>query len=316
MNQKQLEAEIAKRRTFAIISHPDAGKTTMTEKLLLYGGAINLAGSVKAKRSKKFATSDWMELEKQRGISVSSSVMKFTYEGCEMNLIDTPGHQDFSEDTYRTLTAVDSALMLMDAASGVEEQTKKLFAVCAARKTPIMGFVNKMDREGRDPWELMEEVETVLGIRVSPITWPIGMGDRFRGVFHRQNRELLLYERGAERSRAVPVKGLSLNSPEVRKELGDELTDQLILDVELLDGAGDAYDVDKYLAGELAPMFFGSALNNFGIEPLLAALIDIAPAPRPRAAEERVVEPNEIKFSAFVFKIQANMDPQHRDRVA
>ena len=316
MNQKQLEAEIAKRRTFAIISHPDAGKTTMTEKLLLYGGAINLAGSVKAKRSKKFATSDWMELEKQRGISVSSSVMKFTYEGCEMNLIDTPGHQDFSEDTYRTLTAVDSALMLMDAANGVEDQTKKLFEVCARRKTPIMGFVNKMDREGRDPWELMEEVETVLGIRVSPVTWPIGMGPRFRGVYHRHNRELLLYERGAERSRPVPLKGMALDSPLVREELGDELTDQLILDIELLDGAGDTFSLEKYRAGELAPMFFGSALNNFGIEPLLAALIDIAPAPMSRQAEEREVKPNEEKFTAFVFKIQANMDPQHRDRVA
>jgi peptide chain release factor 3 len=316
VNQKQLEAEIAKRRTFAIISHPDAGKTTMTEKLLLYGGAINLAGSVKAKRSKKFATSDWMELEKQRGISVSSSVMKFTYEGCEMNLIDTPGHQDFSEDTYRTLTAVDSALMLMDAANGVEDQTKKLFEVCARRKTPIMGFVNKMDREGRDPWELMEEVETVLGIRVSPVTWPIGMGPRFRGVYHRHNRELLLYERGAERSRPVPLKGLSLDSPLVREELGDELTDQLILDIELLDGAGDTYSREKYLSGDLAPMFFGSALNNFGIEPLLEALINIAPAPTGRNSEERFVAPNEEKFTAFVFKIQANMDPQHRDRVA
>lgn len=316
MNQKQLETEIAKRRTFAIISHPDAGKTTMTEKLLLYGGAINMAGSVKAKRSKKFATSDWMELEKQRGISVTSSVMKFSYEGCEMNLIDTPGHQDFSEDTYRTLTAVDSALMLMDAANGVEEQTKKLFEVCARRKTPIIGFVNKMDREGREPFDLMEEIETVLGIRVSPITWPIGMGANFRGVYHRLNNQLLLYERGAERSRPVPLKGLSLDAPEVIQELGEELAEQLRVEVELLDGAGDSFSLEKYRAGELAPIFFGSALNNFGIEPLLEALINLAPSPLPRQTEERVVQPNEEKFSAFVFKIQANMDPQHRDRVA
>ncbi len=316
MHQKQLEQEIAKRRTFAIISHPDAGKTTITEKLLLYGGAINMAGSVKAKRSKKFATSDWMELEKQRGISVTSSVMKFPYLGHEMNLIDTPGHQDFSEDTYRTLTAVDSALMLIDAANGVEEQTKKLFSVCAQRRTPVLAFINKMDREGREPFELLEEIESVLGIRVSPITWPIGMGPSFRGVYHRLENQLLLYEKGAERSRPVPLIGLTLEAPEVVQELGEELAAQLKLEIELLDGAGDKFDLERYRKGELAPVFFGSALNNFGLEPLLKALIDIAPEPTPREAQERVVEPREEKFTGFIFKIQANMDPQHRDRVA
>ncbi len=316
MHQKQLEQEISKRRTFAIISHPDAGKTTMTEKLLLYGGAINMAGSVKAKRSKKFATSDWMELEKQRGISVTSSVMKFPYMGCEMNLIDTPGHQDFSEDTYRTLTAVDSALMLMDAANGVEAQTKKLFEVCAQRKTPVIAFINKMDREGREPFALLEEIESTLGIRVSPITWPIGMGQRFRGVYHRLENQLLIYEKGAERSRPVPLKGLTLDAPEVIQELGEELAEQLKVELELLDGAGDAFDLQRYLKGELAPVFFGSALNNFGLEPLLQALIDMSPTPTPREAKERLVQPNEPKFSGFIFKIQANMDPQHRDRVA
>ncbi|MDQ3230943.1 MAG: GTP-binding protein [Pseudobdellovibrionaceae bacterium] len=289
MNHKQLDQEIARRRTFAIISHPDAGKTTMTEKLLLYGGAINMAGSVKAKRSKKFATSDWMELEKQRGISVTSSVMKFPYMDCEMNLIDTPGHQDFSEDTYRTLTAVDSALMLMDAANGVEEQTKKLFEVCAARNTPIIAFINKMDREGREPFALLEEIETTLGIAVTPVTWPIGMGPTFRGVYHRIHNQLLIYEKGAERSRPVPLKGLTLDAPEVTQELGEELAAQLRAEIELLDGAGEGFDLERYLAGKLAPVYFGSALNNFGLEPLLEALIHTAPSPLPRAAVERVV---------------------------
>ncbi len=308
--------DIDLRRTFAIISHPDAGKTTMTEKLLLYGGAIQMAGSVKAKRSKKFATSDWMELEKQRGISVTSSVMNFPYKEHQMNLIDTPGHQDFSEDTYRTLTAVDSALMLIDAASGVETQTKKLFEVCALRKTPIITFVNKLDREGRDPFELMEEIETVLGIRVSPITWPIGMGDRFRGVYHRLKNQLLIYDKDAERSRPVPLKGMDLDSPEIVEELGEELAETLKMEIELLDGAGDELSIEKYLNGELAPVFFGSALNNFGVEPLLDALVEMAPPPLARQAQERNVDPYEKKFTGFIFKIQANMDPSHRDRVA
>ena len=312
----ELAREIGKRRTFAIISHPDAGKTTLTEKLLLYGGAIQMAGSVKAKRSKKFATSDWMEIEKQRGISVTSSVMKFPYDGHEINLIDTPGHQDFSEDTYRTLTAVDSALMLIDAANGVETQTKKLFEVCALRKTPVMAFVNKMDREGRDPFSLMDEIEKVLGIRCFPITWPIGMGPSFRGVYHRISNQLLIFEKNADRARPVALKGLNLNDPEVDAELGAEAANALREEIELLTGAGDEFDREEYLDGKLAPLFFGSAINNFGVQTLLDALIEISPKPLPRPTLERVVEPLEDKFTAFIFKIQANMDPSHRDRVA
>lgn len=311
-----LEKQIEKRRTFAIISHPDAGKTTMTEKLLLYGGAIQMAGTVKAKRSKKFATSDWMELEKQRGISVTSSVMNFPFEDHEMNLIDTPGHEDFSEDTYRTLTAVDSALMILDCANGVETQTKKLFEVCSLRQTPIIAFINKMDREGKEPFDLLEEIETTLGINVTPVTWPIGMGSRFRGVYHRLENKLLLYDKDAERSKPVPLKNLSLDSPEVIEQLGEELAATLAAEIELLDGAGDELDLERYLRGELAPVFFGSALNNFGVEPLLKSLVSMAPAPMARIATERKVSPNEEKFSAFIFKIQANMDPSHRDRVA
>jgi peptide chain release factor 3 len=316
MSSRSLTEQIHKRRTFAIISHPDAGKTTMTEKLLLYGGAIKMAGTVKAKRAKKFATSDWMELEKQRGISVTSSVMNFPYENCEMNLIDTPGHQDFSEDPYRTLPAVDGALMLIDAANGVEAQTKKLFEVCRLQKTPIIAFINKMDREGRDPFELMEEIESVLGINVAPVTWPIGMGDRFRGVFHRQQRQLLLYQQGAQRSRPVPLKNVNLDLDELLGELSEDEAETLLAEIELLDGAGDGLDKERYLNGELAPVFFGSALNNFGIEPLLRSLVEFAPPPGPREARERIVQPDEKKFTGFIFKIQANMDPAHRDRVA
>ncbi len=311
-----LAREINKRRTFAIISHPDAGKTTLTEKLLLYGGAIQMAGTVKAKRSKKFATSDWMEIEKQRGISVTSSVMNFPYDGHEINLIDTPGHQDFSEDTYRTLTAVDSALMLIDAANGVETQTKKLFEVCAARKTPILAFVNKMDREGRDPFSLMDEIEKVLGIACFPITWPIGMGPSFRGVYHRMSNQLLIFEKDADRARPVALRGLSVDSPEVEAEIGEEAAKTLREEIELLTGAGDEFDREAYLDGRLAPLFFGSAINNFGVQTLLEALIEIAPPPTARVTIERRVEPLENKFSAFIFKIQANMDPSHRDRVA
>jgi peptide chain release factor 3 len=310
------DKEIGKRRTFAIISHPDAGKTTLTEKLLLYGGAIQLAGTVKAKRSKKFATSDWMEIEKQRGISVTSSVMKFPYGGHEINLIDTPGHQDFSEDTYRTLTAVDSALMLIDAANGVEAQTKKLFEVCALRKTPVLAFVNKMDREGRDPFSLMDEIEKVLGIRCFPVTWPIGIGPTFRGVYHRMANQLLIFEKDADRARPVALKGLSVDSPEVVQELGEEQAQALRDEIELLSAAGDEFDREAYLKGQLAPLFFGSAINNFGVQTLLEALIDLAPKPLSRETREREVDPLEDKFTAFIFKIQANMDPSHRDRVA
>ena len=311
-----IQKEIERRRTFAIISHPDAGKTTLTEKLLLYGGAIQLAGTVKAKRSKKFATSDWMELEKQRGISVTSSVMKFPYNDHEINLIDTPGHEDFSEDTYRTLTAVDSALMLIDAASGVETQTKKLFEVCAMQKTPVLAFVNKMDREGRDPFDLMDEVEKVLGIKCYPVTWPIGMGADFRGVYHRTENKLLLFQKDADRARPVPLKNLSLDSPEVVAELGEQAAANLRDEIELLEAAGDKFSREDYLLGKIAPLFFGSALNNFGVQTLLEALIDLAPPPQARKAKQRAVQPDETSFSAFIFKIQANMDPAHRDRVA
>jgi len=311
-----LKNEINRRRTFAIISHPDAGKTTLTEKLLLYGGAIQMAGTVKAKRGKRFATSDWMEIEKQRGISVTSSVMKFPYKNHEMNLIDTPGHQDFSEDTYRTLTAVDSALMLIDAANGVEAQTKKLYEVCRLQHTPILAFVNKMDREGRDPFDLMDEIEKVLGIHTYPVTWPIGQGPFFRGVYDRVRNELLIYEPGQDRARPVSLKGLKLDSPEVTSELGEELAKQLIEEIEMLEGAGETFSKEKFLKGELAPLFFGSALNNFGVQTLLDALIELAPPPLGRLTAERYVDPNEPKFSAFIFKIQANMDPNHRDRVA
>ncbi len=311
-----LEKEISRRRTFAIISHPDAGKTTLTEKLLLFGGAINEAGAVRAKRAKKFTTSDWMELEKQRGISVSSSVMKFNYRDSEINLIDTPGHEDFSEDTYRTLTAVDSALMLIDCANGVEKQTKKLFEVCALRKTPIMTFINKLDRNGRNPLELMEEIEQVLGIATYPITWPVGMGDLFKGVYHRHQKAFISYNREQEVAEILPLGSEGARSPLLRARVGDELCDILIDEIDLLDGAGDAFDQKAYLAGSLAPVFFGSALNNFGVAILLDNICELAPGPLARATKERLVEPDENKFTAFIFKIQANMDPAHRDRVA
>ena len=310
------EKEINRRRTFAIISHPDAGKTTLTEKLLLYGGAIQMAGTVKAKRSKKFATSDWMELEKKRGISVTSSVMNFPYDNCEMNLIDTPGHQDFSEDTYRTLTAVDSALMLIDAANGVEAQTIKLFEVCRLQRSPILAFINKMDRDGKDPFALLEEIAQVLQIECVPITWPIGMGAGFRGVYHRLDHKLIVYDKNGARSKPIAAKSLDLDNPELRADLTEEQITTLRAEIELLDGAGESFDIARYLNGDLVPVFFGSALNNFGVDILLDALIHIAPSPRARLAEQRIVEPTEDVFSGFIFKIQANMDPNHRDRVA
>jgi len=312
----QIDKELKRRRTFAIISHPDAGKTTLTEKLLLYGGAIQMAGMVKAKRSKKFATSDWMELEKQRGISVSSSVMKFPYRDHEINLIDTPGHQDFSEDTYRTLTAVDSALMLIDAANGVEAQTIKLFEVCRMQKAPVMTFINKLDREGKEPIDLLDEIEKVLNIKCYPMTWPIGMGERFQGVYHRAKRELHLFDRHSDKSRPVPLREFSLDSEYVDKEIGAEAAASLRDEIALLEEAGEDFDYDLYLQGKLAPVFFGSALNNFGVEMLLNAIIELSPQPLPRPSQTREVLPNEDKFSAFIFKIQANMDPSHRDRVA
>ncbi|HVL75022.1 MAG TPA: peptide chain release factor 3 [Noviherbaspirillum sp.] len=307
--------EVARRRTFGIISHPDAGKTTLTEKLLLFSGAIQLAGTVKARKSGRHATSDWMEIEKQRGISVASSVMQFEYREHVVNLLDTPGHEDFSEDTYRVLTAVDSALMVIDAAKGVEEQTIKLLNVCRMRATPILTFMNKLDRETRDPLELLDEVESVLKIQCAPVTWPIGMGKNFRGVYHLLRDEILLFKAGEERAdqEFEVVKGI--DNPRLAELFPMEM-EQLKMEVELVHGASHPFDLDAFLAGTQTPVFFGSAINNFGVREILNALLDWAPAPRSRDATVRQVEPVEEPFSGFVFKIQANMDPAHRDRIA
>ncbi|WP_248886317.1 peptide chain release factor 3 [Acidithiobacillus acidisediminis] len=307
--------EIHRRRTFAIISHPDAGKTTLTEKLLLFGGAIQMAGTVKARKSSRHATSDWMAIEKSRGISVASSVMQFDYAGHVINLLDTPGHQDFSEDTYRVLTAVDSALMVIDAANGVEAQTIKLLEVCRLRDTPIITFMNKFDRESRDPTELMDEVESVLGIACAPVTWPVGMGKRFRGVYHLLRDEMLVFAPGQESREQEFELIAGLDNPELDRRFPDEITD-LRAEIELLRAAANPFDLHDFLAGRQTPVFFGSAINNFGVRELLQALIDWAPGPLPRPTTSRNVEPEEERFSGFVFKIQANMDPQHRDRVA
>ncbi len=309
------QQEIERRRTFAIISHPDAGKTTLTEKLLLFGGAIQMAGTVKAKKATRHATSDWMAMEKERGISVTSSVMQFDYKGLIVNLLDTPGHADFSEDTYRTLTAVDSALMVIDCAKGVEQRTVKLMDVCRLRNTPIITFINKLDREGREPIELLDEVESVLKIRCTPITWPIGMGSRLKGVYHVLDDTIHLYEhsKNYETQQATVIQGLA--NPELDELLGDVVAD-LRDELELVVGASEAFDLQAYLRGEQTPVFFGSAINNFGVTPLLDAFVEYAPAPQPRATTSRVVEPEEKALSGFVFKIQANMDPMHRDRIA
>jgi peptide chain release factor 3 len=307
--------EVGRRRTFAIISHPDAGKTTLTEKLLLYGGAIQLAGTVKGRKASRHATSDWMALEQQRGISVTSSVMQFPYNDYVVNLLDTPGHEDFSEDTYRTLTAVDSALMVIDCAKGVEQRTIKLMDVCRLRDTPIMTFINKLDRDGREPVELLDEIESVLGIHCAPITWPIGMGRSLKGVYHLQQDRIYLYQ-GGKRERASErsiVDGL--DSSEAADVLGGDL--QAFRDeVELVRGACPEFDVREYLAARQTPVFFGSALSNFGVKELLDEFVTYAPSPLPRETEQRVVEPDEDKLTGFVFKIQANMDPGHRDRIA
>ena len=310
-----LRDAIRNRRTFAIISHPDAGKTTLTEKLLLFGGAIQLAGTVKGRKSARHATSDWMELEKSRGISVTSSVMQFPYRDYVVNLLDTPGHEDFSEDTYRTLTAVDSALMVIDAARGVEERTVKLMEVCRLRDTPIMTFINKMDREGREPLELMDEVERVLGIRCAPVTWPIGGGRRFKGVYHLLEDSVHLYgsAHGGRAPEGNVIRGL--DNPFLDEVLGEQ-AQELRDSVDLIQGAADRFDPEAYLAGRQTPVFFGSALNNFGVRELLDAFVARAPGPRPRDGSARVVAPDEEAFSGFVFKIQANMDPRHRDRIA
>jgi peptide chain release factor 3 len=312
---KTLSREVRRRRTFAIISHPDAGKTTLTEKLLLFGGAIQLAGTVKARKSARHATSDWMEVEKQRGISVASSVMQFEYDDCVFNLLDTPGHKDFSEDTYRVLTAVDCAVMVVDAAKGVEEQTIKLLEVCRLRNTPIVTFINKLDREVREPIELLDEIESVLRIRCAPVTWPIGSGKRFRGVYHLLRNEVLRFAPGEERANqsveaihGEALKALATQFPQEMGTLDDE--------IELVRGAGSNFELDDFLAGVQTPVFFGSGINNFGVREILRALVDWAPPPQERDATLRIVAPDEPAFSGFVFKIQANMDPNHRDRIA
>ncbi|HEX6831906.1 MAG TPA: peptide chain release factor 3 [Rudaea sp.] len=308
--------ETHRRRTFAIISHPDAGKTTLTEKLLLFGGAIQMAGSVKSRKAAKHATSDWMALEKERGISVTSSVMQFPYEGRIVNLLDTPGHADFSEDTYRVLTAVDSALMVIDCAKGVEERTIKLMDVCRLRDTPIMTFINKLDREGRSPIELLDEVESVLKIQCAPITWPIGMGSRLKGVYHLVSGEVHVFEPGRNFTRQDSTIYSSLDDPQLAARIGEEMLRELRDELELVEGASHPFDKDAYLAGRQTPVFFGSAVNNFGVQLLLDFFVEHAPPPRPRATTSREIVPEEEKLTGFVFKIQANMDPQHRDRVA
>ncbi|MDY6979718.1 MAG: peptide chain release factor 3 [Pseudomonadota bacterium] len=307
--------ETHRRRTFAIISHPDAGKTTVTEKLLLFGRAIQQAGTVKGRKSDRHATSDWMALEKQRGISVTSAVMQFPYQERIVNLLDTPGHEDFSEDTYRVLTAVDSALMVIDSAKGVEERTIKLMEVCRLRDTPILTFINKLDREGREPIELMDEVEDVLKIQCAPVTWPIGMGKGFKGVYHLYNQSIHLFSatHGGKIQTGEVIQGL--DNPRLDELLGSA-ADELREEIELVRGASHEFDLDAFLAGKQSPVFFGSAINNFGIEELLDYFVEIAPPPQPHETRQRVVEPEEEKFTGFVFKIQANMDPQHRDRVA
>lgn len=306
--------EIQRRRTFAIISHPDAGKTTLTEKLLLFGGQIQVAGAVKSNKIKKTATSDWMEIEKQRGISVTTSVMEFDYNDYKVNILDTPGHQDFAEDTFRTLTAVDSVIIVVDGAKGVETQTRRLMEVCRMRKTPVIVFINKMDREGRDAFDLLDEIETELQIAVRPLSWPIGQGVRFKGVYNIYEKKLDLYTPSKQ---VVTEKiEIDLDSTDLEKNIGDSEAEKLRVDLELVDGVYPDFDVQEYLKGDLAPVFFGSALNNFGVKELLDCFVEIAPSPRPVQSEERLVKPEENKFTGFIFKITANIDPNHRSCVA
>lgn len=308
------QAEINRRRTFAIISHPDAGKTTLTEKLLLFGGAIHVAGAVKSNKIRKTATSDWMEIEKQRGISVATSVMGFEYNGHKINILDTPGHQDFAEDTYRTLTAVDSVIIVVDIAKGVEMQTRKLMNVCRMRNTPIIIFVNKLDREGRDPFEILDELESELGINVRPLSWPISMGSTFKGVYNFYEQNIQLYH--ASKQTVSESIAVDVDSSDLEDKLGNRDAAKLREDMELINGVYEPFNKELYLDGLLAPVFFGSALNNFGIKELLDCFVDIAPSPRPTQAIERKVVPNEPNFSGFIFKIHANMDPNHRSCIA
>ncbi len=311
-----LRHEIDRRKTFAIISHPDAGKTTLTEKLLLYGGAIQAAGAVKAKKAGAHTVSDWMEMERERGISVASSVLQFPYAGRLLSLVDTPGHADFSEDTYRALMATDAAIMLLDSAKGVEVQTKKLFRVCKLRHMPIFTFVNKMDRPGREPFELVGEVEEVLGIGTYPITWPVLESGRFRGVYHRESKLVFLFREVAHGSHMAPMEALPLDSPALAAAVDASALHQLRDDIELLDAAGDRLDTERVAKGELSPMFFGSALNNFGLPQFLDRFVELMPRPAPRMSDRGPIAPDDPRFSAFVFKIQANMDRSHRDRIA
>ncbi len=310
-----LQEEISRRRTFAIISHPDAGKTTLTEKLLLFGGAIHIAGAVKSNKIKKTATSDWMEIEKQRGISVATSVMGFNYGDYKINILDTPGHQDFAEDTYRTLTAVDSVIIVVDVAKGVERQTRKLMEVCRMRNTPVIIFVNKLDREGRDPFDILDELESELHIKVRPLSWPINIGERFKGVYNIYESSLDLFTPDKQRvSERVEID--SLQDPRIDEAVGEADAAKLRDDIELIEGVYPEFDKADYLSGQVAPVFFGSALNTFGVKELLDCFVQIAPAPRPVTAEERVVNPDDEGFSGFVFKIHANMDPNHRSCIA
>ncbi|MEL6535696.1 MAG: peptide chain release factor 3 [Bacteroidota bacterium] len=311
-----LVEEIQKRRTFGIISHPDAGKTTLTEKLLLFGGAIQTAGAVKSNKIDRHATSDFMEIEKQRGISVATSVMGFDYRDMKINLLDTPGHQDFAEDTYRTLTAVDSVVMVIDCVKGVEIQTEKLMEVCRMRATPVISFINKLDREGRDPYDLLDEIEEKLDIKVLPLSWPIGMGKTFQGVYNLYSKKLVLFESNKQKLADEQIEITDLNAPELEKWVGESAAEQLREDVELIEGVYPEFDPEDYLSGKLAPVFFGSAVNNFGVQELLDCFVDIAPQPKPRSTEEREVVPTENKFTGFVFKIHANLDPKHRNRIA
>ncbi|MGB3206042.1 MAG: peptide chain release factor 3, partial [Crinalium sp.] len=314
--ETDLEAAVERRRNFAIISHPDAGKTTLTEKLLLYGGAIHEAGAVKARRAQKKATSDWMEMEQQRGISITSTVLQFEYQNCQINLLDTPGHQDFSEDTYRTLAAADNAVMLIDAAKGLEPQTRKLFEVCKMRSLPIFTFVNKCDRPGRDPFELLDEIEQELGLQTYAVNWPIGMGDRFKGVYERHSKQIHLFERSAHGSKEAIDTVVDLGDPRIEQLLEQDLYYQFKEELELLDGVGAELDLDQVRSGKMTPVFFGSAMTNFGVELFLNYFLDYALKPGIHQSSVGEVAPTYPEFSGFVFKLQANMDPRHRDRVA
>lgn len=309
------KSEILRRRTFAIISHPDAGKTTLTEKLLLFGGAIQVAGAVKSNKIKKTATSDFMEIEKQRGISVATSVMGFEYEGRKINILDTPGHKDFAEDTYRTLTAVDSVIVVIDVAKGVEEQTENLVKVCRMRKTPVMVFINKMDRFGKDAFDLLDEIEQKLGLSVRPLSWPIGMGTDFKGVYDLYTKNLHLFSASTQKI-TEGIKIESLDDPRIEEEIGQANADMLRDETELVNGVYPKFEVDEYLAGDVSPIFFGSAMNNFGVKEMLDVFVQIAPSPTPTVTDSETVQPIDKEFSGFVFKIHANMDPNHRDRLA